>query len=128
MTELERLRDRVEELEAACGLDWECPPAFKRGNRCRGRAWKLLCILAKRGRARVDAIHVVVWGDQDVAERPDPKIVQVIVCQLRPFLTAHGVVLETVWGEGYRFSPDMQRRALALVEELRGEGATVGKT
>lgn len=125
MTELEALRDRVAELEEACGLRWAVPPAFKTSRRCRLRPWQVLCFLAKRGHGRQDAIFAAIWGDLEIDERPEPNIVKVIVCVLRGFLRGHGIEIETVRGDvggGYRFSPDMRRRALALIEQLRTEG------
>lgn len=122
--ELEALRDRVEELEGVLGiggltpLEWTCRP--------RGRTWKLLNFLAKRGNARTEAIWAAVWGDS-IDERADIGIVPVAVCALRKGLKPHGIEVRCIWGEGYGFTPDMRAKAQALIEKLRAgdiDGAT----
>lgn len=43
----------------------------------------------------------VYWRRQD-AEEPDIKIIDVMVCKIRKRLAPLGVVIDTVWGQGYR--------------------------
>lgn len=48
-------------------------------------------------------------------DEPDTelKIVDVIACKVRKKLLPFGVTFETVWGRGYRLSPDDRRRFCA---------------
>lgn len=39
---------------------------------------------------------------RDNGEGPDMKIIDVIVCKVRPALAEVGLVIETVWGKGYK--------------------------
>ena len=57
----------------------------------------------------MDLVYETAPGDQ-----PDVKIVDVFVCKLRKKLAPHGVVVDTVWGRGFRMREEMIVRARAL--------------
>lgn len=46
----------------------------------------------------------VYWRRND-AEEPDIKIIDIMVCKIRKRLAPLGVVIDTVWGQGYRILP-----------------------
>jgi DNA-binding winged helix-turn-helix (wHTH) protein len=51
--------------------------------------------------SKKDSIYDQVFMRPD-GSGPDMKIVDVLVCQIRPLLAEVGLVIETVWGTGYR--------------------------
>ncbi|UFK26716.1 transcriptional regulator [Roseobacter phage RDJL6] len=81
-----------------------------------GKEFALLLAIAGRhgGVLRKNAAMTELYGGLD---EPEPKIVDVFVCKLRQKLKIIGVVdaIETVWGEGYRWSSKY---------ELKVSGAT----
>lgn len=119
--ENERLRDRVEELEEALGMTIPVPAGFRAENLTR-RAWKTLCLLAKRGEFTREQALIAIYPGLD--ERPSCQMVSVIIAALRRALEPHGIVITTRWGYGYSLSPQMREKARALIERLAsGEAA-----
>lgn len=55
------------------------------------------------------------YGDDD----REIKLVDVFVCKLRRKLRGTGIVIDTVWGEGYRIVTRGQRPAVAAINHLR---------
>jgi two-component system cell cycle response regulator CtrA len=63
-----------------------------------------------------ERIHAVLYfGEED---SPDPKIIDVLVCKIRSKLSARGVEIETVWGQGFRLGREAVGRLRALVADL----------
>jgi DNA-binding response OmpR family regulator len=50
-------------------------------------------------------------------DQTDPKMVDVVICNLRKRLKKTGLKIETMWGCGYFMKPDMRTRALELIGE-----------
>ncbi len=52
---------------------------------------------------------------------PDPKIVSVLICKMRPKLRPFQITIETVWGQGYRLR-DRKRfiRSPSLPKRING--------
>ncbi len=119
--ELQRLRDRVEELEEILGISLETPAAFCMRGRYVSRAhcWRLLCFLAKRDLLTRSAGAALLYGDRDVDDRPHPKIFDVLICQLRRHLRPFDITIATAWGEGWYLDAENRARARALIEHLR---------
>jgi DNA-binding winged helix-turn-helix (wHTH) protein len=60
-------------------------------------------------------------------EGPDMKIVDVIICKVRPKLAELGMVIHTVWGIGYRIVEEDRSKANAIREasvKLRDRGSS----
>lgn len=104
--ENDRLRERIAELEAALGCDF-IPPDDWRLTRHEAVVFG---ILLARATATTDAIMAGLYRDNG-RDEPNIKIVRVWICKLRDKLEGHGLFIETVWGFGYRLSP--QTKALA---------------
>lgn len=118
--EIERMRDRIAELEELLGLRIPVPPAFapRRANFSRGRMWALICFLAKREFVSHEAITVALWGDIEIDQRPNAKGQDVYICHLRKFLRAYDIELRTAWGKGWYFDAVNRRKVRALIEQL----------
>jgi DNA-binding response OmpR family regulator len=48
------------------------------------------------------AIYNALYGDREPIDWPEPKIIDVVVCKTRKDLNRLGLVVETIWGRGYR--------------------------
>ncbi|KQV83267.1 helix-turn-helix domain-containing protein [Rhizobium sp. Root1220] len=60
-------------------------------------------------------------------EGPDIKIVDVLICKIRPALADVGLVIETVWGKGYKIVMAAPSEGNAIKDasiRLRGPGST----
>ncbi|NTI27643.1 helix-turn-helix domain-containing protein [Rhizobium rhizogenes] len=66
--------------------------------------------LASRDLATKQSIMMALYSDRPDDE-PEIKIVDVFVCKLRKKLTRFGVLIETVWGQGYRLAKQTERAA-----------------
>jgi hypothetical protein len=60
------------------------------------------------------AIHLALYGN-DPDGGPDDKIIDVMIAKLRPKLGDHDIDIHTVRGMGYQMTPEMVRRAEAVV-------------
>lgn len=82
-------------------------------------SWKLtaceetiLRTMLVRDVAAKQTVYHALYGDR-IDGGPDPKIIDVWVCKMRPKLKPYGLVIETVWGRGHRLV-DRQSWAKAL--------------
>ena len=106
--ENDMLRARIADLEAqlfapdgwAAPLEWQLT----------GSEACVMGVLIGRERVTKDAVMAALYREfaKDEAE---PKIVDVFVCKIRKKLKPFGVVIETIWGQGWRLA-DGQREAL----------------
>lgn len=100
--EIERLRDRVEELEALLGVGWDDIASYRNALRLTVDQAKILGLLAKRNvTVTRDAIYTVLYGARPDCDQPDMKIIDVHVCKLRKPLRRVGVEIQSDWGMGY---------------------------
>ena len=53
-----------------------------------------------------------------VDDEPEMKIVDVFICKLRKKIRPFGLEIATVWGLGYRMSPETKAKARALLGEV----------
>lgn len=103
--ENERLRDRVEELEALFGQRWLPPMAFA----LTGSEARLFGRFLRGGLCTKDHLMTVCYRDGRMldGEEPEMKIIDVFVCKLRRKIKRWGLEIGTVWGQGYQMSPEM---------------------
>jgi hypothetical protein len=64
--------------------------------------------------ATKEALHAALYGD-DPGGGPEMKIIDVLVCKLRPKLDDHGITVMTVRGMGYQLTGEMVRRTEAVL-------------
>lgn len=102
------------------------------------RAFKLtklmalfLLVLVKREEADKATLHRVIEAQRAVrvnrpndAEETNPKMVDVMICNLRKKLKVFGLTINTLWGRGYYLDTPDRQRVLSLVErEVYGRDA-----
>lgn len=111
--ENERLRDRNAQLEDMLGLTIEMP-VFLGLTVTEGRVFGALL---KRPACTKDHLMHALYSLRHDGEEPEMKILDVLVCKLRKKLSPLGITIETIWGQGYLMTPDMQARSLAMIEQ-----------
>jgi hypothetical protein len=72
-----------------------------------------MLVLMKRDEADKDVLHYVIESQRslrrsrpDNPETTDPKMVDVVVCNLRRRLKPYGIEIKTIWGHGYYLDDD----------------------
>jgi hypothetical protein len=82
----------------------------------------LLSVLIRRNEVSKETMHQIIEQSRgpDKDNQTDPKMVDVVICNLRKKLKKTPLKIETMWGCGYFMKPDMRKLAL----ELLGEYAT----
>lgn len=97
------LRGRIADLEARLRGDPLSWPASLAMTYTEHRiAWALYRV--RENVCSKVAIYADLYDERD--ESPDPKIIDVIVCRLRKKFLRYGVQIKTVWGRGYKFTPE----------------------
>lgn len=97
VAERDELSERVRQLESIINDrswvpdDWGLTPS----------EITVLNVLALRRLATKEAIHFALYGADPDGGASD-KIVDVLVCKMRPKLARVGITVHTAWGAGYR--------------------------
>jgi hypothetical protein len=83
-----------------------------------------MMVLLKREEADKAVLHRVIEAQRasrtsrpDSTEETDPKMVDVVICNLRKKLKPYGLRIETLWGHGYYIDAAGRKAALSLVEQ-----------
>jgi hypothetical protein len=121
-SELEHLRNRVDELEELCGLRETIPPSVIENYRRRDgtvcisarRLTVILQLLLKREMVSVQAILLAIGGD-----RTGDTVVGVMLVAVRRFLRDHSINLKNHRGEGWSLPADDKRKLRELIEAQR---------
>lgn len=98
--EVEMLRERIIELEEALTGTTLLPREF----RLTESEARLLGVLMQRADANRDVIMAALYRDIHKDE-PDPKIVDIFICNIRKKLKPFGIEILTRWGQGYEMPP-----------------------
>ncbi len=86
MSEIERLRDRIEELETLLGLRLSLPNVLG----LTPIEEKIVGLLVARDIVSRDYIHSCLYGHLPECDQPEPKTVEVHICKIRNKLKARG--------------------------------------
>lgn len=111
--ETQRLRDRIAVLEGMLGLDLRAPLEFRLTN----LEARLFGVVLQRGMASRETLMAALYYDRPTdRDEPEIKIVDVVVCKIRKKLKPFGIDLLTIWGQGYRLSPEDRERCKSMME------------
>lgn len=110
--ENERLKGRIDQLEAAAGHNFAAPTSWG----LTAHETRLLGVLMARRIATKDAIMAGIYRDRGV-DAPEIKIVDVFICKLRKKIRDLGLTIETKWGEGYHLTPETKARINDLLAQ-----------
>lgn len=97
--ENERLRDELETLKDSLGMNFLAPPEL----RLTGHETRLFGRLLKGDVASKAALLTAIYNGRDEAEI---KIIDVFICNMRKKLKPFGLEIATIWGVGYRMTPE----------------------
>jgi len=82
-----------------------------------------ILVLVKREEADKTTLHRVIEAQRatrasrpDNPEETDPKMVDVVICNLRKKLKPFGLTIQTLWGHGYYLDAEGKKQALMLIE------------
>lgn len=71
------------------------------------------CALLKMLYERAQVTRMTLWNElysHLPNGGPEPKIIDVFICKMRRKLKPHGIGIETIWGQGYRMTPENKAR------------------
>lgn len=109
------LRARIRELEEQLGFAFECPPQFG----LTANEAKIFGLLLKKPLLTKEfAVSAIYLHKQDEA---DIKIIDVWVCKMRRKLKPYTIIIETVWGQGYRLPAESRVIAEKLLAEANAQ-------
>jgi len=115
-TELERLRDRVEQLEQALGVDRSLTSRLRTAFGLEPGVAQVMGMLMKRDFVTHDALYVVLYAARPECDWPDARIVDTQISRPRRALRRHGITIRTQWGEGWSMSPADKARVHAVMD------------
>ena len=116
MSELQRLRDRIEQLESLLGLDRNIAGRLRDAFMITRAQAETLCFMLRRNFVSHEALYITLYGARPDCDQPDPRIMDVQVHHLRTALRKHGIALKTRWGEGWTISPADKIKVRAVLE------------
>lgn len=120
MSEIQRLKDRIAELESVIGITTAMPETFFPGVRPKVPAKQLLGMLLARPFVTRDAAYEALFGDRPECDQPQPKYIDVIICSLRKSLRRFDIEISTEFGHGFfidKANKERVRAALARLQE-----------
>ena len=125
MSELERLRDRIRELEEILGLDVELPNqlGFTPVEN------KIVGLLIKRPVVSKEVLYTALYGDRLECEQPDIKIFDVYICKLRKKLKAMNIQIYSRYTVGYYIDDEAKAtlQSLNRVKPILDRDCTPGR-
>ena len=115
VSEVQRLRDRVEELERILGIDQEMVNRIRVGISVTPDQAKMLGLLITRTIVTHDAMFTAVHGDKPECDQPTPKVMEVQLSQLRRRLKPYGVAVVNAWKSGWFLTATDKARVRQLL-------------
>ena len=118
MSEIERLRDRIEELEQVLGVGSDDVARYRNALGITIEQAKILGLLMRRaGTVTRASIFTVLFGARPDCDQPtDDKVIDVHVCKLRKPLRRLGVEIRPDWGFGYFITRNEKAALRAYLE------------
>jgi hypothetical protein len=115
--EVQRLRDRVEELEELLGADPEDGERFAVFRIPAGTGPRLLGLLLRRKVVSREAAQVVLYGGRPENQQPSIESLDIHIFRIRKQLRLHKIEVVTVWGIGWLLEPEAKAQIYALIGE-----------
>lgn len=106
--ENEMLRARLRDMEREYGFRDPVPFAFG----LTASEAKIMSLLVSRDFASRAQMMTAVMADRhaDADGQPEMKIIDVYVCKIRKKVAPFGIEITSLWGRGYRLSPEMKAK------------------
>lgn len=124
--EIARLEDQIFLLKECVGTNQLFPPDW----RLTALMQRLLAFLLNSvAPTRQQCLSALYWDRPN--DEPELKILDVFICKLRARLKAvdETLVIETIWGQGWRLSPAVKAKIKAMLDEagMLREGAALAQ-
>jgi len=115
MSEVQFLRDRIEQLEELLGIDRSTNGRIRDALKLEPLHAQIVGMLFMREFVTRDGLYTVLYTGRPESEWPDEKILDVQICKLRPHLKPHGIEIKTKWGEGWSMSREDKAKLRSLI-------------
>ena len=123
MSELQRLRDRVEELEQILGMDEDDVSLIRQVTGLAHMPATMVSILYRR---RViltkETLHQAIYGGVAECDQPQVRVLDSLIHQARKALRPYDVNIHTVYGGGGFSMDELSRARFKAVLTQRLEG------
>jgi hypothetical protein len=117
MNELQRLRQRVEELETLLEIgEQHIPPGFRCGFPSSNRTGIIAALLIKREIVTRDTIQLAIGTSENESDSTP-----VYIAALRKFLRPFGIQIKTAWNTGWYLEPEDRKRLSELLETEKSQ-------
>lgn len=116
MSELQRLRDRVEQLEELLGMGQTDVQLIARALRLRPTQARTLGILLKQPMVTKDAMYFALYGDRPESDMPEGEAtLRQHIRRIRKSLP-DGVELTAIYGQGWMIPSDHKTKVWAAID------------
>lgn len=126
MDEIQRLKDRVAELEELLGMRLTFPKLRVKGVRQIG--WPILGVLLRYPLVSKEFIFSAVYGDRLEVDQPNLLVIATHISRLNKALRPYEIQIECQYGEGYFLSEENKERLNALVGMEKNNSGAVDAT
>lgn len=114
-SELQKLRDRVEQLEAILGIHETITERLRVAFGITPYGAKILGMLMARRFASNEAIYAMLYGARPECDLPSTSPIKVHVHKLRLRLREFGIEIATLVGDGYSIKPECRQKVHEIV-------------
>lgn len=125
MSEMEKMRDRLEQLEQILGIDRSETGRIRQAFGLEPDLARIMGMLLKRNFVSHESLYVVMYGHRPECEWPDAKVLDVQICKLRRRLKPYAIVIATRWGEGWSMSVPNKVKARAVLDPGAAAAAAI---
>lgn len=127
MNELQRLRDRVDELEDLLGIKQSFVGQLRASFGLSDELAKTLGVLLNKNTASEDVLYAALYGNRPERDQPTAEaIIRKHIHYLRKRLKPHGIEIKNVWGQGWVLPPEHKQTVKELVPQNRPAMRPVG--
>ncbi len=122
MSELDRLRDYVSQMEEAFGLNLSLPNEFG----LTPLEMKIVGLLTLQSIVSKEMIFAGLYGSRNECDQPDIKTIDVHICKLRRKLSAKDISIKTYHGMGYYVEDETRALLKTLCVPVSAMKSVVG--
>ncbi|WP_315731632.1 MULTISPECIES: hypothetical protein [unclassified Bradyrhizobium] len=125
MTDVQRLQDRIEQLEHVLGVGRSFTDRLRELFGLETEKAIVLGMLYKREFVTRDGLYTVLYGSRPECDWPDEKVLDLQIFMLRRAIKSTGVTITTKWGAGWYMPADSKAVIRGRIEAQQLEVAAV---
>lgn len=115
---IQRLQDRIEELEALLGISDDEARRYQVLG-LQPIPLQMLSYIVKRKVATREGIYIAVYGNRQECDQPAITVVNQHLWRIRNVLEPHGIYLKTEIGAGYSITPEHKAKLEKVLARLK---------